>query len=134
MASPWRLSAPTPLPHDAGSQYVPFNATSRKPAADLAAKREAAKAALVGGPVPRKLAHPCVQATAMALAAAIPDRRGALTVGGPGVAGVSVSSEMVDRSLTVLDGIIGRAEALGYAVVTRSASARLQIDDVQLPF
>lgn len=125
---------PVPLPTHEGSQYVPFNATSRKPAADLAAKREAAKAALVGGPVPRKPAHPCVQTTAAALAAAIPDRRGALTVGGAGVAGVSVSSEMVERSLTVLDAIIGRAETLGYTVVTRSASARLQIDDVQLPF
>lgn len=127
-------ATPPPLPMHEGAQYVPFNATSGKPAADLAAKREAVNAALVGGRIPRKPAHPCVQATATALAAAIPDRRGTLTVGGPGIAGVSVSSEMVERSLVALDAIIRRAETLGYAVVTRSASARLQIDDVQQPF
>lgn len=125
---------PAPLPPHGGSQYVPFNATSRKLPSDLAAKREAAKAALVGGPSPKKPTHPYVAATAAALAAAIPDRRGALTVGGAGVAGVSVSPESVDRSLAVLEGIIRRTEALGYAVVAQSSSARLQIDGVPVPF
>lgn len=125
---------PTPLPPHSGSQYVPFNATSRKPPPDLVAKREAAKAALVGGPNLRTAAHPCVRATAAALAGAIPDRRGALTVGGAGVAGVSVSPDMVERSLTVLDAIIRRTETIGYALATRTASARLQIDGVQVPF
>ncbi len=127
-------ATPAPLPTHEGSQYVPFNATSRKPAADLAAKREAAKAALIGGPISRKASHPCVQATAKALAAAIPDRRGALTVAGAGLAGVSVSPELVDRSLAVLDAVIRKVESAGYSIVTGSASARLQIDGVQLPF
>lgn len=124
---------PPPLPPHSGSQYIPFNATSRKPPPDLAAKREAAKRTLLGA-IPKKPAHPCMQATAAALAAVIPDRRGALTVGGAGIAGVSASPELVERSLIVLDAVIRRTETLGYAVVARSASARLQIDGVQVPF
>lgn len=126
--------APAPLPPHEGSQYVPFNATSRKPPPDLLAKREAAKAALVGGPASRKAAHPCVRATAAALSAAIPNNRGALAVRGANLANVSVSPELVERALRMLDAIIRTAERLGHTLVARSDSSALMIDSVLVPF
>ena len=125
---------PTPLPPHEGSQYVPFNATSRKPPPDLLAKREAAKAALVGGSGSRKAAHPCVRATAAALSAAIPNSRGALAVRGANLASVSVSPELVERALRMLDAIIRTAERLGYTLAARTDSSALLIDSVLVPF
>jgi len=124
---------PQPLPPHAGSQYVPFNATSRKPPPDLVAKREAAKAALVR-PNSARATHPCVRATAAALSAAIPNRRGALVVGGANLASVSVSPESVERALRTLDAIIRTAERLGHALVARTDSSALLIDAVLVPF
>lgn len=126
--------APAPLPPHEGSQYVPFNATSRKPPPDLVAKREAAKAALVGGPALRKAAHPCVGATAAALSAAIPNNRGALAVRGANLANVSVSPGLVERALRVLDAIIRTAARLGHTLVARPDSSALLIDSVLVPF
>ncbi len=125
---------PPPLPPHSGSQYVPFNATSRKPPPDLVAKREAAKAALVGGPNSIKAAHPCVGATAAALSAAIPDRRGALVVGGASLASIKVSPELVERALRTLDAIIRAAERLRHTLVARTDSSALLIDSVLVPF
>lgn len=125
---------PPPLPPHSGSQYVPFNATSRKPPADLVAKREVAKAALVGGPNSTRAAHPCVRTTAAALSAAIPDRRGALVVGGANLASVSVSPELAERALKMLDAIIRTAERLGHTLVARTDSSALLIDAVLVPF
>lgn len=136
-ASHWdkaeRPQAP-PLPPHEGSQYVPFDATSRKPPPDLVQKREAAKAALVGGAASRKAAHPCVRATAAALSAAIPNNRGALAVRGPNLASVSVSPELVERALRVLDATIRTAERLGHTLVSRTDSSALLIDSVLVPF
>lgn len=130
---PERTQAP-PLPPHSGSQYVPFNATSRKPPADLVAKRDAAKAALVGGPNSKRAAHPCVRATAAALSAAVPNRRGALVAGGANLASVSVSPELVERALRMLDAIVRTAERLGHTLVARTDSSALLIDSVLVPF
>lgn len=125
---------PPPLPAHEGSQYVPFNATSRKPSPDLLAKREAAKAALVEGPASRRAAHPCVRATAAALSAAIPNNRGALVVGGANLASVSVSPELVERAVRMLDAIIRTAERLGHTLAARTDSSALMINSVLVPF
>jgi hypothetical protein len=103
---------------------------------DLVLRRDQAKAALqAGAPASFRSdveCHGCTRRTAAALKKVGPDRRGALKVGGSGIANLNVSTEMAGRALMLLDDLFRYVEKLGYSVAEHSSPAALAIDGVQV--
>lgn len=120
-------------PGNEANAFVAFTGIPEKTSPELTVRRAKAKAALrvadgAAGPDRRTEQHSCCSTTAKALHNALPDRRGALKVSGPGIVPLNVAPESVDRAINLLADLALFAEKLGYGLSMASDPARLLID------
>jgi hypothetical protein len=107
----------------------------RRRAERNAAKRKRTRSVMAPPPVERVTdPHPAVRATATALRRAIPSVRGVIEAIGPGLGGISIGVDSVERIIAFLDSLARACEARGMHLVAEERRMAVVVGDDDASF